>query len=135
MTTRPDHRFETQRTNVHTALQALKQSVTQPVKEPRDLSGIIKDFEIVYELSWKALKTFLENQGHETTSARDAFSKAYQLGFVREQHVWLEMINDRNLTVHTYDRQLAKAMCDRIRQKYSPAFQTLFAVLTKKRKH
>ena len=37
------------------ALAALERSVGTPVTEPRDLSGIVKDFELLYELSWKTL--------------------------------------------------------------------------------
>ena len=95
------------------------------------MSGIVKDFEIVYELGWKALKTFLEGQGHETTSARDAFSRAYELGFLANQAVWLEIIADRNLTVHTYDEPFARELCERIKTRYLPAFQLLWTVLDK----
>lgn len=52
--------------NFKRALQNLKRSIATPVLEPRDLSGIIKDFEMTYELSWKVLKKRLRNDGHET---------------------------------------------------------------------
>lgn len=130
MTKQPDQRVASQRKNFEKALLALDRSISQPVQEPRDLSGIIKDFEIAYELSWKVLKTFLENQGHETSSARDAFSKAYQLKYLKDQDVWLEMIGDRNLVVHTYDESLAKSMCDRIREKYASAFRAIADVIS-----
>jgi nucleotidyltransferase substrate binding protein (TIGR01987 family) len=111
--------------NFSKALRALERSVQTPVTEPRDLSGIIKDFEITYELSWKYLKAFLQEQGHETGSAKNVFSKAYTLSYLNDEAVWLEMIEDRNLTVHTCDENLAKTLTDRIGSSYVPAFQSL----------
>ena len=111
--------------NFDKALAALSVSVATPAVEPRDLSGIIKDFEIVYELTWKTLKKFLEEQGHETTSARDVFSKGFQLSILESQEPWLEMIADRNLTVHTYDENLASQMVSRIKNVYVVCFVQL----------
>ncbi len=43
--------------NLSKAMRALSLSLSSPITEARDLSGIIKDFEIVYELGWKSLKS------------------------------------------------------------------------------
>jgi len=76
------------------ALENLKHSVGTPVLEPRDASGILKDFEMVYELSWKVTKKILREAGHETLGAKDVFSKAFQLGYLEQESPWLEMIHD-----------------------------------------
>src|SRR5258708_4787975 len=110
----PESRLDQKIANFKKAVEALDRSVRSPVAEPRDISGIIKDFEIAYELGWKALKAFLEGQGHETKSAKDVFAQAYQLHYLADEAVWLEIINDRNLTVHTYDETLARQLMDRI---------------------
>jgi nucleotidyltransferase substrate binding protein (TIGR01987 family) len=120
-----DSRIQQKALNFSKALRALEQSIALPVANPRDLSGIIKDFEIVYELSWKSLKAFLEKQGHETGTAKNVFSKAYQLHHLGDEKVWLNMIDDRNLTIHTYDEGLAKTLADHIRSRYVPVFQAL----------
>lgn len=39
--------------NLRRAVAALEASVREPVVSPRDLSGIVKNFEIAYELGWK----------------------------------------------------------------------------------
>jgi nucleotidyltransferase substrate binding protein (TIGR01987 family) len=120
-----ENRFELKRANLQKAFKALEVSTQTPISEPRDLSGIIKDFEIVYELAWKALKAFMELQGHETKSAKDVFAQAYQLHYLSQESVWLQILADRNLTVHTYDETFARQMCDRIRADYVPAFRAL----------
>jgi nucleotidyltransferase substrate binding protein (TIGR01987 family) len=129
MSARPDPRYQQKLENFTKALRALEQSIALPITRPRDLSGIIKDFEIAYELSWKSLKLFLEKQGHETGSAKNVFSKAYQLGQLKDETPWLEIIEDRNLAVHTYDEKLAETLCDHIRTSYVPAFQSLEKLL------
>ena len=120
-----EQRLEFSRNNLKRAMEALQRSIELPINEPRDLSGIIKDFEIVYELAWKTLKIFLEVQGHSASSAREVFKTAFALGYLEEEGVWLEIIEDRNLTVHIYDQELAHKMVERIKKRYAAAFQRI----------
>jgi nucleotidyltransferase substrate binding protein (TIGR01987 family) len=113
--------------NFRRALANLRRSLQAPVTEPRDLSGIIKDFEMTYELSWKSLKKMLKREGHETLGAKDVFSKSYQLGYLSDESVWLKMIEDRNLTSHVYDEAQASVIVSRIRGAYLAAFEALVA--------
>ena len=46
------------------------------------LSAIIKNFEFNYELSWKALKRYLEYQGIPTATPRHAIAEAFRKGYV-----------------------------------------------------
>lgn len=77
--------------NLCRAFKNLDRSLATPVTEPRDLSGIIKDFEMVYELSWKFLKKRLLLAGYQSQGARDVFVKSYQLGFIDDQSAWREI--------------------------------------------
>ena len=56
--------------NFKKAHENLLQAVSTPVTEPRDLSGIIKDFEMTYELSWKVLKKVLREGAFICSSFR-----------------------------------------------------------------
>ena len=129
----PDDLFKTKQANFENCLGALRKSLSAPVTTARDLSGIIKDFELTYELTWKLLKMFLEQQGHTTTTAKNVFAKAYQLGLINNEKLWIDLIGDRNLMVHTYDEASAKVMVERIRMKYFPAFEALSPVLLKEK--
>lgn len=115
--------------NFQKTLRNLKVSTAAPVVELRDLSGIIKDFEMTYELSWKVLKRVLREAGHDTLGAKDVYSKAYQLGYLNEEKVWLEMIQDRNQTSHVYDEADARKIADRVSATYLAAFETLLKKL------
>lgn len=66
--------------------------------------GIIQRFEILVELSWKVLKDFLENEGFLIASPKDAIRQAFssKLFGVDIADKWLESLNIRNLTSHTY---------------------------------
>ncbi len=115
--------------NFKKALANLRLSLKAPILEPRDLSGIIKDFEMTYELSWKVLKKLLKTQGHESLGAKDVFSQAYRLGFLQEEKNWLKMIEDRNQTSHVYDEESAKKIVSRIQSEYEALFIDLIARL------
>jgi len=123
------------RENFEKALAALQKSISMPIEDERDLAGIIKSFEIVYELSWILLKVTLRESGIEAAGPRDVIKAAWQSGFleVEAESVWLSMIKDRNLTVHTYDEKFARMMVERIMEQYTPAFQTLSQFLEKDR--
>lgn len=94
------------------------------------LSAIIKNFEFNYDLSWKALKRYLEYQGVPTTSPRQAIAEAYRKGYIGDEAVWLKMIQDRNLTVHTYDETFAKDMVKRIEDSFVSVFDRLLGFLS-----
>ncbi len=107
------------------ALKNLERSLATPPKEHRDLSGIIKDFEMAYELSWKVLKKNLLEQGHQTQGAKDVYTQAYRLNLIDRSDEWVRMIEDRNQTSHVYDEAAAQVIIARIRDPYLALFQDL----------
>lgn len=107
------------------ALSKLQASLATPVLTDRDLAGVIQHFEFTYETCWKALKARLATLGIEAFSPRESFEKAFQSKFIADPAVWGEMIQDRNLTVHTYNEKLAHEILARIETRYLPAFSDL----------
>ncbi len=114
-------------TNLLRAIRNLDRSLASPVTEPRDLSGIIKDFEMVYELSWKVLKKKLESDGITTRGPRDVFVSAYKNNYISHETIWLNMIADRNQTAHVYDENDALKIVERIRSDYLNIITATFA--------
>lgn len=88
----------------------------------RDAS--IKRFELSFELSWKLLKAFLDNQGFLCNSPRKCLEQAFSFGVVEDDPLWLAMMNDRNSAVHTYDEDFANALYSRLPD-YLKLFQAL----------
>jgi len=92
--------------------------------------GLIQSFEYNHELAWKTLKDFLEYRG--TTGlygSRDVSREAFRLGLLgddeRAGRLWLDMIEKRNLTSHTYNEETAQAIVQAIIDEYFHAFIAL----------
>jgi nucleotidyltransferase substrate binding protein (TIGR01987 family) len=89
-------------------------------------AGLIQFFEMAFELSWKLLKDFEEEEGFVVKSPRDAIKQAYQADLISEGHVWMGALKDRNLTTHTYHEQTALEVEERIRNDYFPMLEALY---------
>lgn len=61
----------------------------------------IKRFEITFELSWKLLKVFLDDQGFVCNSPKSCLQQAFSFGLIKDNPNWLDMLSDRNSSVHT----------------------------------
>ncbi len=105
------------------ALNIQKPDVTQR-------AGIVQFFELSYELAWKVLKDYLEDQGFtDIATPRAVIKKSYEIGLISNGHQWLQLLDDRNLTSHTYDESKALEVDRLIRQYYHPLFRELAAIL------
>jgi nucleotidyltransferase substrate binding protein (TIGR01987 family) len=71
----------------------------------------IQRFSFSFEAAWKAAQLYLkEREGLEAASPKAAIRASLQVGLLSEPDVRLAlaMADDRNLTVHTYNEELAK---------------------------
>jgi nucleotidyltransferase substrate binding protein (TIGR01987 family) len=94
---------------LNTALSRLDLALAQPVNEfVRDSS--IQRFEFTFELFWKSLKAYAEESGLEAFSPRDSIRIAFQLGVIQDNPEWFRMLEDRNLTSHTYNEATADSI-------------------------
>lgn len=104
---RLEERFET----FSTALTRLKEAIDM-YKDDKNavlLDGTIQRFEFTVELAWKTIKEYLEYEKlGEFNSPRSAVKEAYKINLIEDGEKWLEMLDDRNLTSHTYDENTAK---------------------------
>ncbi len=86
----------------------------------------IQRFEFTYELGWKLIKRYMEYTGiAEVNSPRSAFKEAFAAGLINRGEVWIEMIDDRNLTAHTYNEDMAIEVFNKIRDRYYTCFYDL----------
>ncbi len=88
------------------------------------LDLIVKRFEFTYEMSWKALKRYLEFLGFEPKSPRMTFKEAYAQQLIEDEDVWLDMIEQRNLTSHIYDESEIEEILNK-RELYKETFTQL----------
>jgi len=71
-------------------LLSLEEALGLPIRNKRDIAGIIQNFEFTYELSWKFLKAYLADKGTLSTTPKDTLSKAYQQDLILDQPLWTE---------------------------------------------
>jgi nucleotidyltransferase substrate binding protein (TIGR01987 family) len=110
----------------------LNQTIAIEAPSDAERAGLIQFFEMSFELGWKVLKDYLEEEGFSVISPRDAVKQAFQAGLIVDGHTWLEALKDRNLTVHTYEEKIAIAVEKKIRDTYFPALARLFRDFSEK---
>lgn len=84
--------------------------------------GMIQRFEFCFEILWKCGKDYLLNvEGLDAASPKKVIRLFREIGMFTDEETekFLEMADDRNLTSHTYDEELAEKMLSNIRE-YEP---------------
>lgn len=98
-------------------------------------TGIVGQFNLTFELAWKALQQVLRVHGvqeAETGSPREILQLGYKVGFIEDSSVWLLMLKKRNLSVHLYNEAEIDELLILIRDKFIPAFWQLGKILQQK---
>ena len=121
-----DIRWQQRFSNYNRALAQLETFVEPPALNEREQQGLIKAFEYTFELAWNTLRDLLRSQGNTTLlGSRDTLREACRLGLIDAGESWMLMIQDRNLTSHSYNRATADAIAAQILNSYLPCFQQL----------
>lgn len=124
METRWDQRFE----NYKQALSNLSETIDCIQKEGNSkiyTMALIQAFEMTFELGWKTLKDYLEYSGIMVNTPRDSIKEAFKMNFINDGQGWIEMMEARNKTVHTYKEEFAKGLCNDILTNYFNMFNEL----------
>ena len=117
--------FEKAYNNFKMVLNALKQNEESFIHK----IAAIKAYEMIFELSWKTLKDYLTEEGVIVNFPRDTIKEAFAFEIIDNGEVWIKMLDDRNLTSHTYDEQKANLVVNDIKNKYSPALEQAYNYL------
>lgn len=125
-----DIRWQQRFTNFKKAFAQLDEAVALPAYSKLEQQGLIKGFEITYELAWNTLKDLLQEQGYTgILGSKDTFRLGNQVGLLTNGDIWMEMVKSRNATSHTYDESTANEITEVIRNSYFFAFSTLISTL------
>ncbi|MEY3182481.1 MAG: hypothetical protein RLZ35_466 [Pseudomonadota bacterium] len=113
------------------ALSSLEKAATSPAIEGRlNIDATIQRFEFTIELFWKLLKAILETKGVEVQYPKDVLKEAFRGHLIDHESLWLKMLQDRNLSSHTYDEALADRVFEDIKT-YVPVLRLTFDQLSK----
>jgi nucleotidyltransferase substrate binding protein (TIGR01987 family) len=89
------------------ALDRLGEALAVPEDAPLAVDGSIQRFEFTFELFWKTVRRVLAGHGIEANSPKAVVQQAYRLGWLDDEQRWLKVLQDRNLSSHTYREPLA----------------------------
>jgi len=79
------------------------------------------------------LADFLKSSGNtEIYGSKDATREAFRLNLIKDGDIWMQMIQSRNMTSHTYNEETAKQIVSAIRNSYFMALTNLKEVLEAK---
>ena len=97
--------------------------------------GIIGQFNLTFELAWKALQEIMRMHSVErasTGSPREILQLGYKIGFINDSQIWLLMLKKYNTSVYSYNEDEVDEMIVLIHDSFIPAFTALKNILLKK---
>lgn len=98
-------------------------------------TGIVGQFNLTFELAWKALQEIMRKHSVEeasTGSPREILQLGYKIGFINDAETWLLMLKKRNISVYIYNEDEIDELILLIRDSFIPAFTVLKDTLVKK---
>lgn len=113
-----DIRWKQRFSNYKKAVSQLDEFIEKGELNKFEVQGLIQCFEYTFELAWKTMKDYLEQEGFEVKSPRATIQTAFQTQLITDGHAWIDALEKRNLMSHTYDEDRASEAEELIKTKY-----------------
>ena len=110
------------------ALNKLHEGVEKKELTEIERDGLIQRFEFCFEIMWKCGKYYLfDRDGLAVASPKKVIRALCEVGVLSdaETEKALQMVDDRNMTAHTYDEKYAIALAERIKD-YEKLLQAMY---------
>ena len=65
--------------------------------------ALIQAFEFTFELGWKVVKDYFKYNGVDARLPREAIKEGFAVGVIEDEQLWIDMMDARNSTSHSYD--------------------------------
>ena len=124
-----DIRWKQRFNNFVSAMRQMQKAVA--LTEDHELSdlekqGLIHNYETTFELAWKVVKDYLEEQGADfEKTPRGTIRAAFRDGIIKDGELWMEMLAARNRTAHTYNEEILDTLYDQIVHMFYPMLREL----------
>ena len=96
------------------------QSLTEALNENWSIlvqDASIQRFEYTFELAWKLLKRYFKiNNNLDLFNVKDILREAGKQGLLNHVEKWFEYLEARNLTSHTYDKNIAEKVFEKAKE-------------------
>ncbi len=113
------------------AHERLKEAINEK-ESSLSIDGTIQRFEFTFELAWKTIQRVIRHEGFDCNTPRECLRKAYSAGLIDDEELWLDMLDDRNITSHIYDEAHAKKIYDKIKDRYVKKLDELKELISKR---
>lgn len=120
-----DIRWKQRFENFKKATNQLTEFIEKKELNKFEVQGLIQCFEYTFELAWKTMKDYLEQEGFDVKSPRKTIQTAFQIQLITDGHAWIDALEKRNLMAHTYDEGKAMEAEELIRKKYYKVIKKL----------
>ena len=100
-------KLQAQYHDLEKALKKLNEALKQPETE-LNRDATIQRFEFTFEMSWKIMHSIIKVTNPKLYGVKAIIREAANAGLIDDPKAWLDFLEDRNLTVHTYKEELAK---------------------------
>ncbi|GAB5464831.1 MAG: nucleotidyltransferase substrate binding protein [Candidatus Kapaibacteriales bacterium] len=128
-----DEKRNRKRENYKKAFSTLSKLIELENPSLGEKMGIIKAFELTFELGWNVLRDMLVADGQSgMQGSRDVIRNAYDSGMIESAEDWLDAVSDRIKTAHTYDEDLIEIVIDNIHSKHFEILSNLWLKLVNK---
>lgn len=124
------YRFDNYKRAYGLLREAIELAESRPLNQ-LEKEGTIQRFEYTWELSWKVMKDFLEDQGIVLASVtpRSTLRAAFDAKLITEGELWMEALDARNRMSHTYSLKMFESVIDKIKTHYLGLFDQLHLTL------
>ncbi|WP_055666079.1 nucleotidyltransferase substrate binding protein [Desnuesiella massiliensis] len=113
-----DIRWKQRFSNFRKATIQLTEFIQKESLNKFEVQSLIQCFEYTFELAWKTMKDYLEQEGFDVKSPRSTIQTAFQTQLITDGHSWIDALDKRNLMAHTYDEEKAIEAEKLIKEKY-----------------
>ena len=108
MSDNQDIRWRRRYSNFRRSVANLQEALETENPSKLERQGIIKAFELCYELAWKTLQDYLGHIGYQDTiGPKPVISRAFEIGLLHDGDVWANMHRGRNESAHVYSENKA----------------------------
>jgi nucleotidyltransferase substrate binding protein (TIGR01987 family) len=108
-------------TSLESALEFAQTFIKGENKKQDDFmrAGVIQNFEFTYELCWKFIKRWLENNVNSDLTGitrKELYREAFANNLIEDFDRWVNYHSARNKTSHTYDSEEAENIFETAKQ-------------------
>jgi nucleotidyltransferase substrate binding protein (TIGR01987 family) len=120
-----DIRWKQRFSNYLKAFSQLKKFIDKGELNELEEQGLIQAFEYTYELAWNVMKDYYvyEQAVENIQGSRDAIRLAFNRELIKDGKAWMEMIESRIKSSHTYNESTAEEIVNKILTSYFDCFK------------